>query len=275
MIAFNPFLKIQARMVADGMPRLAVAYSGGLDSRFLCYAAARAGASVLALHCHGPHIPAEETEEAIAFAREARLKLELVEADPLGLPEAACGSKQRCYACKKFMISRIKARLAELGEQDRVLCDGSNADDLALYRPGRRALEEEGVRSPLCECGIAKQDLLDLAQTMPSLAPSRPPRACLLTRFAYGVPPRAEALGRVARAEAALARLKDDGGQPLLGDFRLRLTPSPLLQAERFEDAWRAIVAPLLEKEGFAGFDVLAGEPVSGYFDRAGEKASS
>ena len=156
-----------------------------------------------------------------------------------------------------------------------MLCDGSNADDLALYRPGRRALEEEGVRSPLCECGIAKQDLLDLAQTMPSLAPSRPPRACLLTRFAYGVPPRAEALGRVARAEAALARLKDDGGQPLLGDFRLRLTPSPLLQAERFEDAWRAIVAPLLEKEGFAGFDVLAGEPVSGYFDRAGEKASS
>ena len=82
MIAFNPFLKIQARMVADGMPRLAVAYSGGLDSRFLCFAASRAGASVLALHCHGPHIPEEETEEAIAFAREARLRLELVQADP-------------------------------------------------------------------------------------------------------------------------------------------------------------------------------------------------
>ena len=76
-------------------------------------------------------------------------------------------------------------------------------------------------------------------------------------------------------AKAGLARLKDDAGQPLLGDFRLRLAPSPLLQAERFEAAWRDIVAPLLEKEGFAGFDVLAGAPVSGYFDRTGEKASS
>ncbi len=110
---------------------------------------------------------------------------------------------------------------------------------------------------------------------MPSLAPSRPPRPCLLTRCAYGVPPRAGELARVARAEAGLARLKDEDGQPLLGDFRLRLTPAPLLQAERFDDAWRGIVAPLLEKEGFAGFGVIAGGPVSGYFDSVGDKASS
>ncbi|MBQ1846284.1 MAG: PP-loop family protein [Desulfovibrio sp.] len=262
-------------MVADRMPRLAVAYSGGLDSRFLCFAASRAGASVLALHCHGPHIPEEETEEAIAFVREARLRLELVQADPLALPEVACGAKLRCYACKKLMLSRIKARLKELGEEDRVLCDGSNTDDLAVFRPGRKALEEEGVRSPLCECGIVKQDLLDLAQTLPSLAPSRPPRPCLLTRLAYGVPPSAGLLERLARAEAGLARLKDETGQPLLGDFRLRITPKPLLQAERFEDAWRSLAAPLLEQEGFAGFGVLAGGPVSGYFDREGEMASS
>ena len=274
MIAFNPFLKIQARMVADGMPKLAVAYSGGLDSRFLCYAAARAGASVLALHCRGPHIPREETEEACAFAREARLRLEIVDADPLGLPEVASGSKRRCYACKKCMLSRIKTRLAELGEQDRVLCDGSNLDDLALYRPGRRALEEEGVRSPLCECGIAKQDLLDLARIMPSLAPSRPPRPCLLTRYQYGVAPRAGELARLAEAEAGLAGLRDPEGRPLLGDFRLRLTPEPLLQAERFEESFRPLAAPLLERLGFGGFGIAAGGPVSGYFDREEEKAS-
>jgi len=125
-------------------PRLAIAFSGGLDSRFLCFAALRAGADVLALHARGPHIPAYETEEAAAFAEDLHLPLAVFSVDPLLLPDAAHNTKRRCYACKKNLIVRMKALLQERGRTDFTLCDGTNHSDLAVFRPGLAALQEEG-----------------------------------------------------------------------------------------------------------------------------------
>lgn len=122
-------------------PRLAIAFSGGLDSRFLCFSALRAGASVLALHARGPHIPEYETREAVDFAENLHLPLIVFDTDPLTLPDAAHNTKRRCYACKKNLLSRIRTLLAERGETERTLCDGTNHSDLAVFRPGLLALQ--------------------------------------------------------------------------------------------------------------------------------------
>ena len=115
-----------------GLPPLAVAFSGGLDSRFLCRAARLCGCDVLALHARGPHIPPEESAQAAQWARENALPLLLVDFDPLALPEVAANSRGRCYGCKKGLITALRAALRERGgERDksrRLLCDGSNAD---------------------------------------------------------------------------------------------------------------------------------------------------
>ena len=88
-----------------GLPPLAVAFSGGLDSRFLCHAARLCGCDVLALHARGPHIPPEESAQAAQWARENSLPLLLVDFDPLALPEVAANSRERCYGCKKGLIT--------------------------------------------------------------------------------------------------------------------------------------------------------------------------
>ena len=137
-------------------PRLAIAFSGGLDSRFLCFSALRAGASVLALHARGPHIPEYETREAVDFAENLHLPLIVFDTDPLTLPDAVHNTKRRCYACKKNLLSRIRTLLAERGETERTLCDGTNHSDLAVFRPGLLALQEEGVLSPLALSGYDK-----------------------------------------------------------------------------------------------------------------------
>ena len=198
-------------------PRLAIAFSGGLDSRFLCFSALRAGASVLALHARGPHIPEYETREAVDFAENLHLPLIVFDTDPLTLPDAAHNTKRRCYACKKNLLSRIRTLLAERGETERTLCDGTNHSDLAVFRPGLLALQEEGVLSPLALSGYDKPLIREKAVEEGMALPSFPPRPCLLTRYAYGLCPERAVLAALGRAEKKLLDLKNGEGGRLLG----------------------------------------------------------
>ena len=143
---------------------LAVAFSGGLDSRFLCFALRRAGCDVLALHATGPHVPQAESEAARRWARAQGLPLLEVRHDPLSLPEVAVNSRERCYACKRALMRRLREALAAAGGC-RILCDGSNADDLTAFRPGQRAVREAGVLSPLALAGQSGQIGLGSGQT--------------------------------------------------------------------------------------------------------------
>lgn len=140
-----------------------MAFSGGLDSRFLCHAARLCGCDVLALHAAGPHGTQEESRAALQWAQERSLPLVLLNFNPLLLPEVAINSRERCYACKRALIAAMRAALAQRGETARLLCDGSNADDLNAFRPGLRALAEFGVRSPLAEAGLSKAEIRTLA----------------------------------------------------------------------------------------------------------------
>lgn len=196
--------------------RFALAFSGGMDSRFLAYAAQLLGYAPALLHICGPHIPEEETREAEAWAKGRKLELQLIPLDPLRIPEVASGHERRCYFCKKALFQR-------LGEETTLpLCDGTNLSDLEGYRPGRQALRELGIASPLAEARLGKADIHDLALRTALDRTLQKPRPCLLTRFPYGMGVSRSLLRDVAGGEAAIRETFAEAGLPC-PDFRLRL----------------------------------------------------
>ncbi|KAF5085171.1 hypothetical protein DSECCO2_72200 [anaerobic digester metagenome] len=287
----NPFRADQVpaalAAVLRDLPRLAVAFSGGLDSRFLCHAALLCGCDVLAVHVYGPHIPPQESAGAAAWARERGLRLHTARFDPLALAEVETNSPQRCYGCKTGLVALLRGELAPMAEaHDRVLCDGTNADDLQAYRPGLRALEEGRVRSPLAEAGLTKAQVREAARATGLDRPWQRARPCLLTRLAYGMRPEAATLARLAAAEADLATLgatasaqeesqcvvPEEGSVGALGDFRLRLTPEPVLQAEKLPGELLPELRNILIRHGFWPCGLEAGGNISGFYD-AGNSA--
>ncbi|UIB00683.1 PP-loop family protein [Desulfovibrio desulfuricans] len=287
----NPFRADQVpaalAAVLRDLPRLAVAFSGGLDSRFLCHAALLCGCNVLAVHVYGPHIPPQESAGAAAWARERGLRLHTARFDPLALAEVETNSPQRCYGCKTGLVALLRGELAPMAEAyDRVLCDGTNADDLQAYRPGLRALEEGRVRSPLAEAGLTKAQVREAAHVTGLDRPWQRARPCLLTRLAYGMRPEAGTLARLAAAEADLATLgatasaqeesqcvvPEEGSVGALGDFRLRLTPEPVLQAEKLPEELLPELRNILIRHGFWPCGLEAGGNISGFYD-AGDSA--
>lgn len=258
--------------VLAGIPRMAVAFSGGLDSRFLCHMAQRAGCRLVLIHGAGPHVPAEESAEAEAWARARAIPIAVQQHDPLRLPEVRANSRERCYACKRALIAGMRAALEANAEEAAILCDGGNLDDQRVFRPGLRAVAEAGVRSPLSEAGLAKADIRELARATGLDRPDQPARPCLLTRLAYGMEPTAPLLARVARAEAALAALdaadrEDFGPAGGFGEFRLRLAPEPVFQCRRLPARLTDALEEIMAAHGFAPFTVVRGERVSGFYD--------
>lgn len=269
----DPRLQRLAAML-HGLPgRLFIAYSGGVDSRFLAHAANLAGYAPTLLHVSGPHIPARESALAGARAGRMGLPLHLLSVNPLELPEVRANSRERCYFCKRALFTRLLDKARELaGEQALTLCDGSNRSDRQGYRPGLRALAELGIRSPLDEAGLEKADIRELSALNGMEAPEQPSRPCLLTRVAYGVSPTPELLARVDSAEQAVEEaLQAPRGAPL-PDFRIRVTGvgwvlQLTLPPER-EAPFMAALAVRLEALGLPMPLLATDEAISGYFDR-------
>ena len=254
-----------------GRTAVAVAYSGGVDSRFLCHALLRAGLDVLGLHARGPHVPEAETRQARRRARDMGLPLLEVDFQPLEIPDVRANGPRRCYFCKAALMRCLREALARreaAGDPPRLLCDGSNADDMASSRPGLQALKEAAIRSPLAEAGFSKKALRAEGAATGLEDPQQAARPCLLTRFAYGVQPSETALRRLAAAEKALAELKSPDGRPLLGDFRVRLTPEPLVQAQRLPAGSLPHVDAVMSRCGLAPWKSQEEAVISGLYDR-------
>lgn len=202
-----------------------IAYSGGLDSRFLAFAAKKLGFTVRLLHVSGPHISPAETEEARQGAEELGLSVTVIPMNPLDLPDVAAAGRARCYACKKGLFSELLRRTE--GEP---LCDGTNHSDLGVYRPGMQALLELGIHSPLAEADISKTEIRRLGAALGLMRPDQAARPCLLTRFPYGLLPKPEALRLAADLEKAVS--DDPLGARLA--FRLRFPDGvkPVLHIE-------------------------------------------
>ncbi|MGB2696025.1 MAG: ATP-dependent sacrificial sulfur transferase LarE [Dehalococcoidia bacterium] len=188
------------------MESVVVAFSGGVDSMFVAAAAFDAlGERALAVTGVSPAVPASELEEARELARLISVAHDTIDTSEMDRPGYVENSSQRCYHCKTELYSLLATLARERGFA--VVVDGCNVDDLGDHRPGRVAAAEHGVRSPLVEAGLTKDDIRALSQERGLPTWDKPAMACLSSRIPYGTPVTVEALGRVEAAEAFLRSL--------------------------------------------------------------------
>ncbi len=198
------YVQLKDRIASAG--RAAVAFSGGVDSVFLLYAAREAlGEQVLALTVSLQAVPRRELGEAEAFCRQQGIRHRIERVDEFFIPGFADNPPDRCYLCKKTLFRRMLAAAEEEGFA--VLMEGSNLDDQGDYRPGLRALQELRIESPLKESGFTKAQIREMSRRLGLFAWDKPSMACLASRFAYGERITPEKMERVEQAEEYLAGL--------------------------------------------------------------------
>lgn len=186
------------------MRKIAVAFSGGLDSTFLLHAARQALADdVLAVTVAAPFMPESEIEDALSAAQAMKVRHLLVEA-PFPEPLRA-NPPDRCYLCKRTLFSLLKD--VAMREKCTHVLDGTNLDDLDDYRPGLKALGELGIKSPLLTEGLTKQDIRDLSREHGLATWDKPAGACLLSRIPHGTRVDEAELRRIDQAERFLKGL--------------------------------------------------------------------
>jgi uncharacterized protein len=193
-----------------------IGFSGGVDSAYLaCVAVDALGPEkVLAVIGKSASYPEAQWAAARAVARDFSVPVLEIETDELADPRYAANPTNRCYFCK----SELWSRLVPIATSRRFECvvDGTNADDLADYRPGARAASEWGVRSPLAELGFTKADIRELSRRRGIPTWRQPSAPCLSSRIPYGTAVTSDRLRRIEKAEQALRSLG------IGGDLRVR-----------------------------------------------------
>src|SRR5512136_702621 len=227
-----------------------IGFSGGVDSTFL-FAVAREvlGDRAIAVTITSEIHPEWELEEAREVAGLIGGKHRILEARALDIPGLAENPENRCYVCKKAIAEELWKIAREEGVS--YVVDGGNMDDRGDYRPGRQAAVEAGIRSPLEEAGLAKDDIRQLSRDLGLLTWNKPSYACLISRFPYGVFLTPEKMRKVALAEDYLremglrtvrVRFHDDVARLELGEDEYKLVVDEL----------RGAVVEKVKKAGFA-----------------------
>jgi uncharacterized protein len=183
-----------------------VAFSGGVDSAFLAWAATQVlGPAAVCITADSPSYPDHHRQLALRIAREFGLRHEFVRTAEMERPEYRANPVDRCYYCKHELYGVLSRVAAERGVA--VLVDGSNADDRSDYRPGRKAAREFGVRSPLDETDLTKADIRELSRRAGLPTWDEPASACLSSRIPYHSEVTDEKLRMIERAEDVLRQL--------------------------------------------------------------------
>lgn len=195
-------------------PRAAIAFSGGVDSSYLLYAAVQCGADVHAYFAKTAFQPQFELDDARRLAESVGAKLTVLELDALSSEDVARNPANRCYYCKQNIFGNLKRAAAEDGFT--LILDGTNASDDAGDRPGMRALREMDVRSPLRECGLTKAEIRRLSHEAGLFTWDKPAYACLATRIRTGEEITLQKLKQTEKAEGFLFGLG-------FRDFRVRM----------------------------------------------------
>ena len=183
-----------------------VAYSGGVDSTFLAATAHDIlGELSLAVIASSPSMAPSDLEEAVATARELNLRHRVIQTQELLDPRYTVNDPRRCYFCKLELYTWLQPLAAEEGLA--WVASGTNMDDLKDFRPGLKAGQEYGIRNPMVEAGLSKDDIRVLSRLRGLSTWDKPAQPCLSSRIPYGAPVSIEALSRIAQAEACLKEL--------------------------------------------------------------------
>lgn len=197
---------------------MALAFSGGVDSSLLLKMAAdraaKKGTKVWAVTFNSRLHPSCDLENARKVAGELGGIHVILEIDELEMEEIRSNPVNRCYLCKRNLFRTLMAFAKEKGVE--VLAEGTNEDDLHVYRPGIQAVRELGIRSPLAEAGLTKEEVRRLAAACGISAASRPSTPCMATRLPYGARLDYEILKKIEEGEEILRRM-------IGGNVRLRL----------------------------------------------------
>lgn len=195
-------------------PKAAIAFSGGVDSAYLLYAAMQSGAEVRAYYVKTPFQPQFEYEDAQNLAQQLGVEMVTLPVDVLCREEIASNPANRCYFCKRALFFRILEAAA--GDGFSLILDGTNASDDDADRPGIQALRELQVQSPLRLCGLTKEEIRRLSKEAGLFTHDKPAYACLVTRIPTGERITLDKLEKTEQAENFLASLG-------FRDFRVRL----------------------------------------------------
>ncbi len=208
-----------------GYGRVAVAFSGGVDSAVVARAAFEAcGKNAVAVTAVSLSLASGELDEARQIAGLIGIRHVVLETQEFENESYLANPANRCYFCKTELYSRLESRLSELNAD--VICNGTNLDDQGDYRPGMTAAKEHAVRSPLIEAGLTKADVRELAKQWSLPCWDKPAMPCLSSRIAYGVAVTPE---RVARIDGAESFLRREFG---LREFRVRCEANDLARIE-------------------------------------------
>ena len=227
----NPALESRyaelTRHIAGMGSSIVVAFSAGVDSTLLVRATRDAlGVNrVIAATGLSDTYPAEEMQEARELAEELGVEHVLARTEELTDPRYAQNSHQRCFFCKSELYGRLDRIREERGFD--LIIDGTNADDLGDHRPGLRAARDLGVRSPMEEIGMTKDEIRQISNELGLRTWDKPAFACLSSRFPYGTPITVEKLRQVAEAERVLRQLGFKGFRVRHHDTIARIEVSP------------------------------------------------
>lgn len=190
----------------SSLGRLLVAYSGGIDSAYLAWAAHRVlGDGMLAVIADSPSLARVQLDDARAFAREQSIPVEVIGTAELERPEYARNDAFRCFFCKDELFTAMERFRARRGFD--AIAYGINLEDCSDYRPGQQAARQHGIAAPLLDAGLTKQEIRELAQAAGLRLWDKPASACLASRIEYGRPVTVEVLRQVEQGEDALRAL--------------------------------------------------------------------
>jgi uncharacterized protein len=193
------------RDVLASLGSVIVAYSGGVDSAYLAYAASRAlGDRAIAITADSPSYPEHHRRLAIDIAERFALQHEIIYTREMDRPEYRANPANRCYFCKHELYTHL-TRIATARRA--IVVDGNNADDRGDYRPGRQAAREFGVRSPLDEVNLGKDEIRELSRRAGLPTWDEPASACLSSRIPYHSEVTVEKLRTIEEAEQAIRAL--------------------------------------------------------------------
>jgi uncharacterized protein len=202
-------LSAKQRLLEDSLRSLGrtlVAYSGGVDSAYLAWSAGKVlGQDMLAVIADSPSLARTQLQDALAFAHEHGIAVEVVQTSEMDKPEYVRNDRQRCFHCKDELFHVMEVFAAKNGFQ--AIAYGVNVDDQSDFRPGQVAAKLHRVATPLLQAGLTKADIRELARVAGLRVWEKPASACLSSRIEYGRPVTLEALSAVEQGEEALRRL--------------------------------------------------------------------